>query len=250
MDSSIVSIIMAGGLGKRMSSTKSKVLHEVNGFPMIYHVIQNALAVHCERIFIVVGKYKYDIADAVGKLFSKEILDKIVYVNQPESILEGELCSLGTGDAVRACLTEFDNYDFRPDTRVLILSGDVPFLDRNELLEFSKRNNSIMVANVNDPTGYGRIFINECGNLSYIAEHALCDDEQLRCTFVNAGVYNLSMRVLRETIPKIELNTRKMEFLLTDFYLFTDKPIHIFFTSGVPKNINTLTDLLHVQSEN
>lgn len=248
MDLSIVSIIMAGGLGKRMSATKSKVLHKVNGFPMIYHVIQNALTVHCERIFIVVGKYKYDIADAVNELFSKEILDKIVYVNQPESILDGKLCSLGTGDAVRACLTEFDNYDFRPDTRVLILSGDVPFVDRTELLEFSKRNNSIMVANVDDPTGYGRIFFNEFLHLSYIVEHALCDEEQLRCTFVNAGIYNLSMRVLRETIPNIELNLHKKEFLLTDFYLFTDRPIHIFFTSGVPKNVNTLEDLQSVQS--
>ena len=250
MNSSIVSIIMAGGLGKRMSSTKSKVLHEVNGVPMIYHVIQNAVNVHCERIFIVVGKYKSDIVDAVRELFSKEILDKIVYVNQTESILEGELCSLGTGDAVRACLNEFDNYDFHPDTRVLILSGDVPFVNTDELLEFSQRNNSIMVANVDDPTGYGRVFINEYGNLSYITEHALCDEEQLRCTFVNAGMYNLSMRVLRETIPNIELNTRKMEFLLTDFYLFTDKPIHIFFTAGVPKNVNTITDLLNVQSQN
>lgn len=249
MVSSIISIIMAGGLGKRMSSNKAKVLHEVNGFPMIYYVIQNALAVHSERIFIVVGKYKFDIANAVGDMFSKDELDKIVFVNQPESILDGEICSLGTGDAVRACLTEFDNYQFRPDTRVLILSGDVPFVNRDELLNFSTYDNSIMVTNVVDPSGYGRVFLNE-QHLSYIMEHALCDEEQLKCTVVNAGIYNLSMRVLRETIPKIELNTCKMEFLLTDFYLFTDTPIRVFFVSDVPKNINTHSDLLIVQSEN
>ena len=243
MNSRLISIIMAGGLGKRMSSTKAKVLHEINGFPMIYYVIQNALSVQAERMFIVVGKYKKEISDSVSTLFSQEVLDKIVFVVQPESMMDGTLCSLGTGDAVRACLAEFDNHDYPSNTRVLILSGDVPFIDKDELMSLSTSTNSIMAANVHDPTGYGRIFLDESGHLSYIMEHALCDDEQLACTFVNAGIYNLSMKVLKESIPKIEINTHKMEFLLTDFYLFTDTPICVCFSSSVPKNMNTLDDL-------
>ena len=34
----LVSTILAGGLGKRMSSTKAKVLHEINGKPMIFYL--------------------------------------------------------------------------------------------------------------------------------------------------------------------------------------------------------------------
>jgi len=243
MDHKLVSIIMAGGLGKRMSQTKAKVLHEIRGFPMIYYVIQNAILVGSDRIFIVVGKYKNQIKDAVSNLFSDDILQKIVYVIQPEVILDGKLCSLGTGDAVRACINAFDEYNYSKNTNVVILSGDVPFIDKDDLLNFSKCTNSIMVANVENPDGYGRIFLNENDDLSYIVEHSLCDDDQLQCCKVNAGIYNLSLRTLKETIPNIEINEKKKEFLLTDFYLFTENPIHVFNTRIVPKNVNTLTEL-------
>lgn len=35
MHCSLVSVIMAGGLGKRMSSIVAKVLHEINSKPML-----------------------------------------------------------------------------------------------------------------------------------------------------------------------------------------------------------------------
>ena len=38
MDKSVIVIIMAGGLGKRMNSTIPKVLHKVNDYPMIYYL--------------------------------------------------------------------------------------------------------------------------------------------------------------------------------------------------------------------
>lgn len=242
MDNDIVSIIMAGGLGKRMSSNKAKVLHEIKGFPMIYHVIQNALHVGCTKIFVVVGKYMHDIQCAIQKLFNIDVLDKIVYVIQPESLIDGNLCSLGTGDAVRSCLSVFEQYNFPKNTNVLILSGDVPFVDLQELSQFSSVANSIMISELNDPTGYGRVFTYK-GYLSYIVEHAVCDQHQLRCNTVNAGIYNLTLKTLLETIPKIEINNIKMEFLLTDFYLFTETPIKVFHSSNVPKNINTVNDL-------
>ena len=65
---SLISIIMAAGLGKRMSSDKAKVLHEVAGKPMLYHVIRNAIAIGSEKILIVVGKYKQDIISAMASL--------------------------------------------------------------------------------------------------------------------------------------------------------------------------------------
>ena len=41
MNKSIVAIIMAGGLGKRMESNTPKVLHKVEGIPMINHILLN-----------------------------------------------------------------------------------------------------------------------------------------------------------------------------------------------------------------
>lgn len=246
---SMISIIMAGGLGKRMSPTKAKVLHEVDGKPMLYHVIQNAHNVGCEKILVVVGKYKNEIIATMGKLFPPDILKKIIYITQTEAMLDGVVCSLGTGDAIRSCLSYFTPLKCINKTKVLILSGDVPFVDIGELTAFSKLENALMIANLDNAAGYGRTFINVERKLVRIVEHALCNAEQLKCNLVNAGIYNLNVEILEQTIPLIELNPDKKEFFLTDFYKHTDKPIQCFFSSHVPKNINTLEDLESMNRE-
>lgn len=246
---SLISIIMAGGLGKRMSANKAKVLHEVAGKPMLYHAIQNAHNVGCEKILVVVGKYKPDIIASMGKLFPPDILKKIMYVTQTEAMLDGNLCMLGTGDAIRSCLPYFTSLKCINKTKVLILSGDVPFVDMGELTSFSKLENALMIANVENPTGYGRTFIDVERKLVRIVEHALCNPEQLKCNLVNTGIYNLNVEILEQTIPLIELNREKKEFFLTDFYQHTDKPIQCFFSNCVPKNINTLQDLQMINRE-
>jgi bifunctional N-acetylglucosamine-1-phosphate-uridyltransferase/glucosamine-1-phosphate-acetyltransferase GlmU-like protein len=243
MSCSLVSIIMAGGLGKRMSSTCAKVLHEINGKPMLHYVIQNAVSVGSQHIFIVVGKYKPDIVASVVSQFSSDVVDRIVFVSQNEIVRDGNVCSLGTGDAVRSCLSHFSHYNCDENTNVLILSGDVPVIDPLHLTTLSKMKNGMMVAEVEDPTGYGRVFLNDNGELSSIVEHSLCDPTQLQCKLVNAGIYCLSIRLLKNTIPHIHINERKKEFLLTDFYQYTDLPITCYCVPIVPKNVNTLTDL-------
>ena len=243
---SLISIIMAAGLGKRMSSTKAKVLHEVAGKPMLYHVIRNAVAIGSEKILIVVGKYKQDIVSAMGPLFPGHILAKFVYITQTDAMLDGEICSLGTGDAIRCCLPYFTPLKCINTTKVIILSGDVPFIHPRQLLTFSKTDNAIMVSTLKDPTGYGRIFMNVDKQLVKIVEQSECNKDQLSCNLVNAGIYNLSVGLLEETIPNIELNEQKKEFFLTDFYLHTDKPIQCFFLSQVPKNVNTPNELKQI----
>lgn len=239
----LVSTILAGGLGKRMSSTKAKVLHEINGKPMIYHVVQKALQIGSERIFIVVGKYKNDIQQALSSLYPHSTFLKFTFIDQPETSINGELCCLGTGDAVRSCLSTFDEYHLSPSTKIIILSGDVPFINSQHLISFSKLTNAIMIANVSDPTGFGRVFTNQHNQLQNIIEHAICDPQQLLCTIVNAGIYNLTYKLLLDTIPRIEINPIKNEFFLTDFYKYTDTPIICYLLPFVPKNVNTLSDL-------
>ena len=243
---SLISIIMAAGLGKRMSSTKAKVLHDVAGKPMLYHVIRNALSIGSEKILIVVGKYKQDIISAMGPLFPGDILSRFVYITQTDAMLDGEVCSLGTGDAIRSCLPYFPSLNCIPSTKVVILSGDVPYISSSHLLNFSKVNNAIMVSSIKNPSGYGRVFIKPDKTLMKIIEHADCNNQELTCNLVNTGIYNLSVELLEETIPNIELNPKKKEFYLTDFYLHTNKPISCFFSPQIPKNVNTPSDLKHI----
>ena len=129
---------------------------------------------------------------------------------------------------------------------MIILSGDVPYVHPRQLLTFSKAENAIMVSTLKDPTGYGRVFMNADKHLVKIIEQLQCDKEQLSCNLVNAGIYNLTVELLEESIPNIELNEEKKEFFLTDFYLHTSKPIQCFFLPQVPKNVNTLAELKQI----
>ena len=94
MSNSLQAIILAGGLGKRMSKDKAKVLHHIRNKPMIFYVIENALAVGASRIFIVVGKYQQQILHEIKPLFTPDIFDKFVFVKQPETTINGELVLL------------------------------------------------------------------------------------------------------------------------------------------------------------
>lgn len=45
-----IAIIMAGGLGKRMCSDLPKVIHEINGKPMLVHVIEQTNLINPKKI--------------------------------------------------------------------------------------------------------------------------------------------------------------------------------------------------------
>ncbi len=57
--------ILAGGLGKRMNSSLPKVLHLVNGIPMIVMILKQVILLSPERILIVVGKNKDEIKKCI-----------------------------------------------------------------------------------------------------------------------------------------------------------------------------------------
>ena len=77
-------IILAGGLGKRMNSDIPKVLHKVDGTPMICKVINEALKLNTKEIMIVVGRYKDMIKNTIDKFLNKSDNKKIVYITQKD----------------------------------------------------------------------------------------------------------------------------------------------------------------------
>ena len=152
---SVVAVIMAGGLGKRMESDIPKVLHKVNGIPMINHILIKLKqlcakdAVHLEKIIIVVGKYKEQIQSIVNEVTD---VNEVVYVTQPEP--------KGTGHAIMCCKDELLKH---PESDVLILSGDVPLLSTYTIKNLlnMRCHVKLIVTNLDDPNGYGRIVIKD-----------------------------------------------------------------------------------------
>ncbi|MEO8663984.1 MAG: sugar phosphate nucleotidyltransferase, partial [Ignavibacteria bacterium] len=116
MNKKLATVIMAAGKGKRMNnSAKSKVMHELNGKPLIQYVIELALKINSEIIIPIVGHQKQSVIDFLNKTFPDDP-GKIEFAHQDEQ--------LGTGHAVMQTRKLLENFE----GNILILSGDVPLL--------------------------------------------------------------------------------------------------------------------------
>ena len=198
-----VIIIMAGGLGKRMNSDLPKVLHKINGKPLLLNVVQEAMLLNPIKILIVVGKYKTIIETTLREYIS---LDKIEFIIQHEA--------LGTGHAIQCCRDKLLKYN---DANVAILSGDTPLLKsttiRNIMQDFHKV--KIVTTIMNNPHGYGRI-IETDGVFNKIVEEKDCSLEEKLVKKVNCGVYAFESAVLCKYLPLLQNNNAQNEYYLTD----------------------------------
>jgi bifunctional N-acetylglucosamine-1-phosphate-uridyltransferase/glucosamine-1-phosphate-acetyltransferase GlmU-like protein len=237
---------MAGGLGKRMNSELPKVLHLINGKPMLYWVIKQAKEVS-KKIIVVVGKYKKQIKKAIE-------FNDLIYVDQPEEIT-GYLIKTervkGTGDAIHCCLPYLND---EPTTNVLILSGDVPLITVKTLNKLLETPNTILIKKTNNPTGYGRI-VADGYQVKEIVEEKDCSPEQKEIRYVNGGIYNLTIDTLMQTIPYIKNENEAKEYYLTDFvFIANEKKINIY-SYELPEtqsyeliNINTPDELIQANN--
>lgn len=200
----IAIIILAAGLGKRMKSDKAKVLHEVLGVPMILHILKTANSVAGENIVIVVGHQ----ADKVKKIVSEKY--KVTFAFQEEQ--------KGTGHAVLCALPHLP----KTAKSVIILCGDVPMLTietLGKLINCHKEKNhdlSLLSVEVDDPKGYGRLILDDDSNLCGIVEEADAQGDQKKIKTVNAGIYCVTVDLLRDILPKIKSNNEQGELYFTD----------------------------------
>src|SRR6266516_5527900 len=73
-------IILAAGLGTRMKSGRAKVLHELDGRPLITYVCRTAQSLAPEKIYVVVGHQ----AAEVERTVQNEMGDLAAFVMQTE----------------------------------------------------------------------------------------------------------------------------------------------------------------------
>lgn len=198
-----VIIIMAGGLGKRMNSDLPKVLHKMNGKPLLLNVVQQAMLLNPIKILIVVGKYKNIIETTLHEYIS---LDKIEFIIQPEA--------LGTGHAIQCCRDELLKYT---DANVAILSGDTPLLKSTTILDIMHDFHKVKIVTtiMNNPHGYGRI-IEIDGVFDKIVEEKDCCLEEKLVKKVNCGVYAFESAVLCKYLPLLQNKNAQNEYYLTD----------------------------------
>lgn len=195
-------LVLAAGQGKRIKSDLPKVLHKVCGKEMLKHVIDSIRNSGIDDIDVIIGKG----AELVKEKTSDK---KVSYSLQAEQ--------LGTGHAVK-CAQEF-----LKDKKgvVAIFTGDTPLIKQDTIERLvgdhikNKNAATILTAIVKDPTGYGRI-VREDNNVSKIVEHKDCNEEELKITEMNSGIYCFDIELLVKALNKLNNNNEQGEYYLTD----------------------------------
>ncbi|MGN1113507.1 MAG: bifunctional UDP-N-acetylglucosamine diphosphorylase/glucosamine-1-phosphate N-acetyltransferase GlmU [Oscillospiraceae bacterium] len=205
MDNSVV--ILAGGQGKRMKTTKPKVLCDVLGEPMLEWVITACEKAELDNLCIVKG-------------FAAEMIDEYLENRHSKAKIETVMQTerLGTGHAV---MQARDYLEKRKDGNTLILCGDAPFIDAETIqgaLELHIQREcsvTVVTSRIENPTGYGRIIRTEDG-ISGIVEQKDCNPYQLAITEVNSGCYWFKTADLLDVLEDIQPNNAQGEYYLTD----------------------------------
>jgi UDP-N-acetylglucosamine pyrophosphorylase len=203
---SLAIIIMAAGKGTRMKSDLPKVLHEANGKPLVAYVIEKSQALDPARIVLIVGHQ----AELVRQATAGYTVDYAL--QEPQ---------LGTGHAVmqaEAALKEFEG-------EIIILSGDAPLFTvrtLRELIAFHRSKKAVatvLTAELDDPTGYGRVIRNaEDDEVLKIVEHKDATEEEKAVNEINSGVYVFNAAELFSALHGITQNNAQGEYYLTDVF--------------------------------
>lgn len=194
-------LILAAGKGTRMKSNIPKIVHKVNGIPMISKIITVLEEIGSTENILILGYKKEEVLKVVGENSS--------YVLQNEQ--------LGTGHAVIQAKDKLKDYD----GDVMVVCGDTPLLKPEtlkKLYNFHKDSGAvttILTSIYENPFGYGRI-VKENGLVKAIVEEKEANDEVKKIKEVNAGVYCFNSKELFKALNKINNNNEKGEYYLTD----------------------------------
>jgi bifunctional N-acetylglucosamine-1-phosphate-uridyltransferase/glucosamine-1-phosphate-acetyltransferase GlmU-like protein len=203
-------IILAAGKGTRMNSTLSKVLHTVNDIPMVLITTRKLLSIgSIKRILIVVGDNKNEIENLMIENLSIMDYNKLVFLFQKER--------LGTGHAVMVCSEYIEQH---MDEKSIILFGDLPLIEtatiKNIINENATNDCVLAISNSVDPTGCGRIILDNNGIIRGSIEEKDCTAAQRTIKLINAGIYSINNELIVKYINKITNDNAQGEYYLPD----------------------------------
>jgi bifunctional UDP-N-acetylglucosamine pyrophosphorylase/glucosamine-1-phosphate N-acetyltransferase len=239
----IQTVILAAGKGTRMQSDVPKPLIEVNGEPMLTHVLKavEESAVETAPI-IVVGSWTTAIQDYYGNKYQYAVQEEIN----------------GTGGAVLSALPLLNTSEAAPP--VLILYADHPFITSpsiNKLAKLTISSPSVLsMYTVSVPdyedwrqpfNAFGRVVRDSEGSVSKIVEYKNANDSERQIREVNPALYCVSASWLATALTRIKPNELTGEYYLTDLVELAVVDGHIIETIPLPPaealGLNSLEDI-------
>jgi len=200
-----IAVILAAGKGTRMKSNLPKVLHTIQGIPLLDYVLRAVKKIaNLQPIYVIVGHQ----ADQVKQTFKHHA--DLRFVEQTEQ--------LGTGHAVMQAAPYLKN----KTGRVLLLCGDTPLLTSQTLenLIYTQKSSQasavVLTADYEDPGHYGRILRAEDGDVRAIREYRDCTEAEREIKEINAGVYCFDLQDCLFALQHLQTNNDQHEYYLTD----------------------------------
>ena len=201
-ETGLTCIILAAGKGTRLKSETAKVLHCAGGQPLVEHVVR-ACQPLCDDILVVVGHQAENVTAAVKPLGAATVLQR------PQNGTGHALLIARNALAARAQLA-------------IVLPGDAPLI-RTEtlkrLVDTHTREDAaatILTAELDDPTGYGRIVRTFRGMVEAIVEEKSANDAQRRIREVNSSMYCFTLAKLWPCLAEVSPENVHREIYLTD----------------------------------
>lgn len=191
-------VILAAGQGKRMYSRRPKVLHELAGRPLIAHVIETARALGAGRICVVYGHGGEQVPQTM---------------KSPDIVFARQEPQLGTGHALQQALPHLS-----AAATTLVLYGDVPLVRPETLgaMLDSAKGVVVLTAELDEPTGYGRIVRDKTGQVTKIVEEKEASKAERKIREVNTGIMALPTRKIAGWLGKLKNHNAQGEYYLTD----------------------------------
>jgi bifunctional UDP-N-acetylglucosamine pyrophosphorylase/glucosamine-1-phosphate N-acetyltransferase len=225
-----------------MRSGLAKVLHNVQGRPLLTHVLDAVRAAGVPRMTVVVGHQ----AEAVERSFGASGLD---FVRQAPP--------QGTGHAVQVAVA---GKAASVAGSLLVVNGDLPLLrgqTLRALLEAHWRSRAaatILAVELPDGGPYGRILRDVDGSVLRIVEARDATEQERRVREINVGAYAFELSALRPALERLQPRNAQAEYYLTDVVEGLRQAGERVETWGVDDptetmGVNTLAELAAVASQ-
>jgi bifunctional UDP-N-acetylglucosamine pyrophosphorylase / glucosamine-1-phosphate N-acetyltransferase len=200
----VAAVVLAAGKGTRFRSDLAKVLHRAAGRTLLAHVLEALRPLDLAQVIVVVGHQADDVRTEVGS----------VDLPGTTTVLQAE--QRGTGHAVQQAVPALAE----GIEQVLVLPGDTPLLTSPTLEQLlgavTGRRAAMLTAELDDPTGYGRVLRGASGGVAGIVEHRDATDDQLAVREINAGMYLVDRPLLEAGLARLDDDNDQGELYLTD----------------------------------